>query len=436
MAKLTRKLIDSLSPDPDRDVWAWDSEVRGFGVRVKPSGWKAFVLQYRNRYGRARKLTIGPVTVLAVEEARDRARKHLVAVKDGADPAEDRAADRKAVTLAAAWDRYLRDYARPKKKPSSVASDEALWNRFLSGEWAKKPVAAITRGDVRSLHASLASTPYQANRVLALLSRIMTLSETDWGYREGLSNPCRGLERYREEVRERLLSEEELARLGGALRAFAGREDRLPSFAPFFALTILTGTRKGEWISAKWRDVDFDRGLLILPDSKTGAKVVELPAPALAILKAWKARFPAFRPDDHVLPGRIAGEPIKHPYRAFREILDAAGIEDLRIHDLRHLFGSVSHREGASQRVVAMLLGHRQLSTTERYLQAHFAERKAAAETTALAIQSALEGEVISAGRDTSTDTSPDASRSSASGSGPRGERPRRRKPRARSGNP
>jgi integrase len=432
MAKLTRKLIDALEAD-GREVWAWDSELRGFGVRVKPSGSKSFVLQYRNRFGRSRKFTIGPVKVLSVEEARDRARKHLVAIRDGEDPADDRAADRAAVTLRAAWERYLQDYARPKKKPSSVASDEALWNRFLAGAWAKKPVAAITRGDVRALHAKLASTPYQANRLIALLSRILTLSETDWGYREGLPNPCRGLERYREEVRERLLSEDELARLGGALRDFASRSDRLPSLAPFFALTILTGTRKGEWISAKWRDVDFERGLLILPDSKTGAKVVELPAQALAILKAWKARFPGFKPDDFVLPGRKAGEPIKHPYRAFREILEAAKIEDLRIHDLRHLFGSVSHREGASQRVVAMLLGHRQLSTTERYLQAHFAERKAAAETTAKAIEEALEGELIVSARSISQDNARDSSRSSDSDSGRPRERPRQRKPRARS---
>lgn len=418
MPKLTKRLIDAIDPTPDRDVWIWDSEVRGFGVRMKPSGTNSFVLQYRNRFGRSRKLTIGSVQVFSVEQARDRARKHLVAIRDGEDPAEDRELDRAAVTLGQAWDRYLRDYARPKKKPSSVASDVALWDRFLSSSWSKKPVAAITRGDVRSLHAKLSGTPYQANRLIALLSRIFTLSETDWGYREGLPNPCRGLERYREQSRERLLSEDELQRLGQALKNFASRDDRLPSFAPFFALTILTGTRKGEWISARWRDVDFARGLLVLPDSKTGAKVVELPRPALAILEAWRARFPAFKSDDHVLPGRKAGEPIKHPYRAFKEILREAGIEDLRIHDLRHLFGSVSHREGASQRVVAMLLGHRQLSTTERYLQAHFEERKAAAETTAQAIESALQ--ITSEA--TSSDTRQDASRTaSTSGEAPEG---------------
>lgn len=426
--KLTKRLLQTITPDPARDTWLWDTEVKGFGVRLKPSGAASFFIQYRNKHHVSRKHTLGSTTVLAVDEARERARKLLVEISDGKDPAQERKEHRSAQTLTEAWELFEKDYLSEtarKVKPITRDSYKALWERVIKKALGSRPVEAITQDDVERFHASLSATPYQANRALAALSSLYS-----WRFKKR-HNPCLGVERFKEDPRERILSEAELSRLGAALKALAADTHRLPSLAPFFALTALTGTRKSEWLTAKWQHVDWQRELLVLPDSKTGAKLVELPPHAMAILETLRElakQRQAFSPEAYVLPGRLAGKPLNNPYKAFAELKAAADLADLRIHDLRHLFGSFSHRSGASQRTVAMLLGHKQLQTTERYLQGFNEDRKKAASVTAERIYSAMSQELTVSDAASGPRTFEGSARKSGKASAPQGARPLPRK--------
>lgn len=430
--KLTKRLVDALRPLPDADVMVWDSELKGFGVRVKPTGAKAYVIQYRTRQRVGRRLTLGSTSLLTVEEARRKAAKHLVEVRDGADPAQQRHDDRAARTLDQVWDAFVDGYLDPaqrKVKPITRESYVVLYDRHVRGRFGKRPIDAITEEDLRKFHAGLSGTPYSANRTLAALSSC-------WSYTFGKRhNPCIGLRRFKEEEVQRRLSPGELRALGEAMRAFARLPTRHPSLAPFFLLTALTGTRKGEWLIARWRMVDWESGLLWLEDSKTGGKPVEIPALALQVLEVVRERarsVGAFEPDAFVLPGRLAGKPLVNPYKAWDVIRQQAGTPNLRIHDLRHLFGTVSHRSGASQKTVAMLLGHSQLKTTERYIHGYDEDRKAAAELTAGQLSKAMR--LVTSARTGASAAKRllDAGQSPARASARPSERPRQQKKQAR----
>jgi integrase len=359
----------------------WDATVPGFGARRQTGAAVSFFLKYRNAEGRQRWHSIGrqgaPWTP---EAARAEARRLLGLVAAGADPAAERSARKEAPTVAELAELFLAEHVETKRKPRTAREYRRLIENVILPALGRKRVADVTRTDVARLHHARRATPTEANRALALLSTMFNFSERV-GERPDGSNPCRHVERFPQRRRERFLSEDELARLGDALAAYTGS----PYHVATIKLLIFTGARLGEVLGLRWEWVDFDRGDARLPDSKTGAKTIQLPAPALEVLAA----LPRIESEPHVL-GRHRGTTfIEAPWRRIRT---AAGLGDVRLHDLRHAFASVAASAGLALPIIGKMLGHTQAQTTQRY--AHLASDpvKAAAAAVAAKIAAAMSG--------------------------------------------
>jgi integrase len=360
MAKITKKLVDGLQAQPNGEYWVWDSELPGFGVRVWPSGRKVYVAQYRAE-GRTRRVGLGTHGAVTPEQARKEAVQVLAQVAKGADPAQTRDQGRLAPTVRELAERYLAQHASTKKKPKTAFQDTRLLERFILPAFGKQKVKNVNRVDVTKLHHALRDTPYQANRVMALLSKMFNLAER-WGLRPDATNPCRHVEKYKEAKRERFLSPEELARLGSALAELEQEGLELPSTITAVRLLILTGCRREEVLGLKWEHVDLATASLRLPDSKTGAKTVYLNQPALEVL----AQAPRLEGNPFVCPGLKPGEHLVGLPKAWGRIQKRADVEGVRLHDLRHSFASVGAAAGLGLPIIGALLGHTQAATTQR----------------------------------------------------------------------
>ncbi|HME71117.1 MAG TPA: site-specific integrase [Myxococcota bacterium] len=284
---------------------------------------------------------------------------------------------------------YLERHARPKKKPSSAALDEHnLCRHVLPSPLARIRVEAVTERDVARLHHAMSATPVAANRTAALLSKMFSLAEA-WKYRPKGSNPVRGLERYRERGRERFLSSEELGRLGDALAAAEAEGIELKGALAAIRLLILTGARRSEILSLQWPHVDLERRCLRLPDSKSGAKSVVLNAPALEAL-AGLARDRSDSP--WVIQGAKPGRPLVNITKPWFRLRTRAGLDGVRLHDLRHNYASIGAAAGMGLYIVGKLLGHTRATTTERYSHLAMDPLREASERIGARIAAALAG--------------------------------------------
>jgi integrase len=389
--KLTKRTADTAQPKTHR-YELWDGALPGFALRIAPSGTKTFVLRYRpkhaGRFAPKRYMTIGRYGPVTVEEARDRARKLLGAVADGQDPAGALADKCGSTSVSEAAKEFLTEHVATKRKSRTVSFYRHALMSHVVPKLGRRRLRDVTKAEVSRLHNSMRATPYMANRTVAALGSLYS-----WAGRRGLVpeefNPTRRLEKYRESRRERFLSGQELQRLGDALRAAetsgipwdvdeqrptakhipkGGR--RFTVVSPFavaaIRLLLFTGCRLREILRLQWDHVDFDRGMLFLPDSKTGRKTVLLGAAALRIL----AELP--RIGSYVIAGadpKKARADLKRPWTAIRR---HAGLSGLRIHDLRHSYASVGAGIGLGLPIIGRLLGHTQPSTTARY--AHLAD--------------------------------------------------------------
>ncbi len=364
MTKLTNRTVAAVKIG-DRDLFVWDDELAGFGLRVKPSGVKSYVIQYRNRYNQSRRMTIGRHGVIAPEKAREKAKKLLGQAGDGEDPAKDRKDARKAQAVVDLAEQDLSQHAEVKKRPRSIASDKTLLRLHVLPSLGRLKVADVTRADISNLHHAMKGRPGAANRTLALLSKMMNLAEK-WGLRPDGSNPCRHVERYPERKMERFLSGEELGRLGAVLAEAARTATELPSVIAAIRLLMFTGARLGEILNLEWKHVDFEQSCLRLTESKTGAKVIHLNAPALEILDGIDRNSSPW-----VIAGRESIKPLVNLRKPWHRIRAKAGLEGVRLHDLRHSFASIGAAGGLSLPMIGALLGHTQAATTLRY--AHLA---------------------------------------------------------------
>lgn len=362
----------------------WDDDLHGFGVRVYPSGRRVFVLSYRSG-GRKRLATVGAYGPLTVEEARKKAASLLHDIGEGADPVAERREYRRAVTMTEFAAQYLEQHARPKKRPASIAADERLLRLYVLPRWGTRKVTEIERADVARLHHDLRSTPIQANRVLALLSKMFNLAEA-WSLRPDHSNPVRHVERYAERAKERYLSPAELTALGDALRSAEqdGTED--PAAILAIRLLALTGARRNEILTLPWSGVDLDRAELVLGESKTGPKRIPLPALAVALLRA----APRVQGNPYVVPGHRAGSHFVGLQSPWERIRERAGLADVRLHDLRHTHAATGVSAGLTLPLVGKLLGHTQAVTTQRYAHLRDDPVRAAAELVGGEIANAL----------------------------------------------
>lgn len=363
----------------------WDKDHRGFGVRVFPSGEKTFVFRYSTKHGRRRLITVAKVGELPLNKAREKVATLRAEILNGADPADDRAAARKSHTFNALADRYLKEHAEKKKKASSARDDRRNLKRHIRPRLGSKPLPSITRSDIQALHQSLSDKPYAANRVLALLSKMFNLAEK-WGLIPDGQNPCRHVERFKESSRERFLSKEELTTLAGVLNQQEVEGKVSPDTILAIRLLLLTGARLNEILRLRWSEVNLDERQLRLEDSKTGRKTIYLPEPAVELLRSHP------RDKDHpfVIRGKKEKSHLVNLEKPWQRIRKAAGLEEVRLHDLRHTFASVALSGGLSLPTIGVLLGHKNTATTQRY--AHLANDSAlqAAQLTGLAISNSF----------------------------------------------
>lgn len=366
-AKITVRSVEAILPG-ERDIILWDTEVPGFGCKVTPKGKRSYFLYYRTREGQQRRPAIGLHGAIKPEAARGIAKSWLADVVHGNDPSQTRALIKATPTFGELCDRYLTDHADVRKKASSAAADRRLIALHLRPALGSKKVVGVNRADMVALHHKLRDTPYEANRVLALASKMFALSER-WGIRPDGTNPAKNIDRYKELKRERYLTGVEVARLWRALGSeeISGKVSQ--SAVAAIKLLMVTGRRLSEVLGLRWEWVDLDAKVLRLPDTKSGALLVSLADVAINILRELKNVA-----GDHpyVIRGAVAGKPLVNLQKPWRVVRDMAGIPDVRIHDLRHTFASVGAGMGMSLHMIGRLLGHTQAATTARY--AHLAQ--------------------------------------------------------------
>ena len=360
MPKLTKRHIDTL-PAREKEYFVWDDQLKGFGVRVYPNGGKRYIAQAFRR-GKTIRVQIGRYEALPFEKAKTRAREAIADIDDGRNPNKEKESERLAPTVAQLGERFLEEYVPQHCKPRTQVEYRHAVSRYIVPALGPIKLAALARDDVAALHHEMRDKPYQANRTLGVISKMMNLAEA-WGLRPDRSNPCYHIRKYRERKRERFLTTEELARLGKALD---GEEPLAPAAATAFRLLLYTGARLSEIQTLKWEYIRGNR--IHLPDSKTGAKTIPLNGPALEVLA--NARRVDGNP--YVIVGTGEGMHLTDLQKPWRRVRKAAGLDDVRIHDLRHTFASEAVMGGESLPMVGKILGHTQTQTTARY--AHLAD--------------------------------------------------------------
>jgi integrase len=400
MPKLTKRSVEALRVQATNYI-AFDAELPGFGVRIMPSGKRFFLVQYR-RHGRTRRVMLGQFGPLTAEVARRRALMLLAQARSGgSDPAAERDALRQSLTVEQLGARFLKEHVAVRCKPTTQSEYRRSVELFIDPFLGKQRIRSVTTADVAELHGSLSYIPYQANRTLGVLSKMMSLAEI-WGLRDRHSNPCEDIQRYPEHKRERFLSLKEVKALGRALDAAEsdGSEGKYACTA--FRLLLLTGCRLSEIQRLRWEHVYLDEGELRLPDSKTGAKTVHLGAAAIALLRS----LPRVEKNPFVIAGKNSGWYLTDLQRPWRRIRSVAVLNEVRIHDLRHTFASGGLAVGEGLSMIGKLLGHTQVQTTARYAHLAADPVKQAADK----IAERLAGALLNDGSDTTPsngDTAP-----------------------------
>ena len=345
---LTQGRVKALRPRKStRDIR--DASVKGFGVRVYPSGRTCFFIHTQHDGQRIWKI-VGDAAGISLAEARRRAQTMLGAIRNGHRSSSDE------TLFEAVAEEVFQRYGRTWK-PRTLKVNRGYYRKQLLPWFRGRQIAEITRSDVQEWFASLHATPVAADRSAPVLSVIMARAE-DYGYRPEGSNPCKGIRRYRRQGRERFCSIEEVRRLG---RVLQGHEARFPAYVAIFRLLLLTGCRSQEILSLRW--TDYREGHLHLSDSKTGPRMVWLSSPARQIL----ATLPRCSP--WVFPSARTTRSLSHGVLSefWTRVRSDAGLEDVRLHDLRHSYASLAVMHGENILTIGRLLGHNDPATTLKY---------------------------------------------------------------------
>ena len=382
---LSNRMVGKL--EVEKDTVFWDRELTGFGVRVYPTGSKVYIAQARGPEG-PKRVAVGRQGVIHAEEARKRAALIISRIKAGEAPVPEPLIPAGGPSVAEFAARYLTEYVSVRCKPRTVKLARSVVHRHIAPALGKMPLAAVERAQVAELHQKLYETPAIANAVVGALSSMYKLAE-GWGLVPEGVNPCRSLVKYPGRRRERFLTEAEFMRLGSVLDNVEAKGGASAPAVAAIRLLILTGCRKSEILTLRWEDVAPDENELRLPDTKTGARAVSL-SPAAVKLLAGLPRLPG---NPWVIPGRKPGGRLSSLDYVWRIIRAQAGLEDVRIHDLRHSYASRALALGESLPMIGKLLGHSQIQTTARY--AHLARDsvKEAAERIAASIAIDILGE-------------------------------------------
>ncbi|MCP5080985.1 MAG: tyrosine-type recombinase/integrase [Alphaproteobacteria bacterium] len=410
IAKITKRFVDTVEPG-SKPVFIFDEALKGFGLKVNPSGSKNFIVEYRvgagGRLARKRRITIGSSTSITPDQARKQAKENLAAARTGMDPSEARMKERRVPDFKTFAYRYLDEEAASRLKSNTRRNYEINIRKHALPSVGAMKLNQITRAEIQNLHATLGwRSKVLANRTIETISAVYRYAQT-LGLVEDDYNPTSGIKAFKEEARERYLSEAEFVRLGEALdlaeakgipwkalrkqsisKHTASPENQKTVFSgsavDTIRLLIFTGCRLREILHLTWGEVDLERGLLFLADSKTGARAVVLNQLAMDILKRQH------RTGEYAFPTEFDDKPradLNKPWRAIRR---HAGLEDLRLHDLRHSFASVGASAGMGLPIVGALLGHKQAATTERYAHLDASPLRQASDEIAARIASSM----------------------------------------------
>jgi integrase len=383
--RLTDAIVKRLSlPEAGKRITP-DTEVAGFGIRITAGGARSYVLRYTTRAGRARTYTIGDATVWPCTAARDKARELRRQIEDGADPLGEIEADREAPTVLDLIERFRAEHL-PRKRPTTRDAYDRILRVHVEPHFGQHTkVADVTFADIDALHRKItrSGATYVANRTVAVLGKMFSLA-CRWGWRE--TNPTRGVERNKEFNRRRYLSGEELVRLTQALAEHPEKQT-----ANIVRVLLLTGARRGEVLAMRWGDVDLAEGTWSKLPSSTKQKEhhqVPLSAPVRQLLsEIWNAQ--GRQRGEFVFPGDGTRGHVVAIKKGWASLCKAAGIDGLRIHDLRHSFASQLASGGASLPLIGSMLGHADPSTTQRYSHLFQDPMRAAAEKVGAVITAA-----------------------------------------------
>lgn len=404
MPALTKRFVDSLPLKAERDLTHWDNDLKGFGLRVRTSGAMTWVVMYRNRDNRLRKYTVGPVSSLTPEEARKEAKRMIGEVWRGGDPASEKAARRKAMTVSELADQY-QEYARDRIKATTWRMNQSRIECHIKPLIGNRKAASLRIADVEALQRDIAagrSVRVQkrkgrggiarggkgvASRTITMLSAILEYARREEVVKE---NAARGVRKYATGKRTRFLSYDELAALGAAMDTACRYGENNVAIAAIKALA-LTGCRRQEILDLPWAWLDADRGCIRFEDTKTGAQVRPIGGAAIRLLLTQRKEERAV----WVFPANGGTRGFVGAPRVFKRICDEAKLTDVTLHTLRHTFASVAAGLGYSELTIAGLLGHRGSSVTARY--AHVPDRalRSAADHIAERIGQALNGEEV-----------------------------------------
>lgn len=390
--KLTKKLIDAAKTTGKR-YYLWDNETRGLGVRVAPSGRKAFVLSYRTKDGTKRQPAVGTYGSITLEQARELAKDMIAEVRGGGDPSRSRKEARLAPTINDLLDRFeVEHFTRLKKKTKQDYGD--IIKRYLRPRAGQIRVEAFELPDAQNLHQALSETPRMANLTLAVMSSALSFAERI-GWRPVRSNPCPGVQRFPARKVHRPMSELEIARLAKVLReaetATPPEVAENPRAVAALRLLLFTGMRRNEALRLRWEEVDLEGNRLRLADSKTGEKLVRLNSAAREVIEAQEPMLG----NPFVFPSPVKpGAPLYDVKGVWTRIRTRARLGDVRLHDLRHNYAATGAADGLSLHQLGQLLGHKDPSTTARYSDLTDSPAQRAAERVGQALSKAMKAEV------------------------------------------
>jgi integrase len=366
MQKLTQALVDAQTAD-GRDRFIFDSQLSGFALRTTPTGKRIFVAQGRVS-GRKRRITIGYASDMSLSKAREEALQTLAAMRGGVDPTAERkarlrASAAKTITIGQLSERWMAEFVILKLKPRTASDYRQLLARHILPALGNLTVAEIDRERIERLHLDMKKAPRRANYTAATVRALLSFA-----VRHGLraNNPALGIKPYRENKRERFLTEAEIGAAADAITSAEADGAIGPFAAAGLRLALFTGARSGEIASFKWEHVDWERRLIRLPDSKTNEpRTIHLSDAVLEVLRTTPHVGP------FIVAGTKRGEAYKSLTHAWGRARKYGGLNDVRLHDLRHSYASLAAGRGVSLHMIGKLLGHKDPATTQRY--AHLA---------------------------------------------------------------